>query len=467
MSLTSHPDRLLPADPGTRAVARRLHHAVRDLPIISPHGHVDPRLLLDDAPFTDPVSLFVQPDHYVTRLLHAGGVPLNDLGIGAGPLPQAHARQVWRLLCGRWDLFRGTPVRYWLETALSDVFGISDRPGTGNADDLYDRIATRLAQDSHRPRAMLDRFGIEFLATTDDPADDLTAHAALAEAGLRARIVPTFRPDRYLETAAPGWADTVKRLGAVADTDIGQYHGFLAALENRRRHFIAHGAVSTDHSHADAAAEPLPLAEAARIYARALSGEVLKAEATAFRRHMILEMARMSCEDGLVMTLHPAIARNHHPPTFDRFGPDTGHDIPTQVEFTRALRPLLTRFGTHPGFHLVLFTTDPTVYSREIAPLASFYPSVYAGVPWWFLDNPSEIRAFQRSVTEIAGFSRLSGFIDDTRAFLSIPARHDMARRLDAGHLAELVVAHRLDEDEALDTLTSLVSAQPRKVFKL
>jgi glucuronate isomerase len=466
--LSPHPDRLLPSDPAVRPVARRLYAAVRDLPIVSPHGHVDPRVLLDDQPFADPTSLLIQPDHYVTRLLHAGGVSLAALGVGEGPLPEDRARAAWRLLCANWHLLRGTPVRFWFETELADIFGVTQRPGAANADALYDQIAGALREPGHRPRALLQRFGIDFLATTDDPADELAPNAALAaDPAVRTRIAPTFRPDRYLEPATPGWGDAVKRLGAVADADVGHYSGYLAALESRRRHFVAHGAVSADHGHADAIAAPLEPAEAAGVYTRALAGQITTAEATAFRRNMILEMARMSCEDGLVMTLHPGIYRNHHPPTSARYGPDSGHDIPVPVEYTRALQPLLQRYGTHPNLHLVLFTVDADVFSREIAPLAGFYPSVYIGAPWWFLDNPTAIREFQGAVTEIAGLSRLSGFIDDTRAFCSIPARHDMSRRLDAGFLARLVAEHRLDEDEAMDSLIGLVADQPRKVFKL
>jgi glucuronate isomerase len=467
-TLTVHPDRLLPVEPSAREIARRLYAAVRQLPIISPHGHVDPRILLDDAPFTDPTSLFIQPDHYVTRLLHAGGISLERLGVARGPLPAQQAREAWRLLCRNWHLLRGTPVRYWFDSELAEIFGIRERPSAENADLLYDRIAEQLADPEHRPRALLRRFGIEVLATTDDPADDLEVHARLADdPQITTRVVPTFRPDRYLEPGRPGWTEAVERLGAVADTDVGGYAGYVAALEQRRRFFVARGAVSADHGHADAVAVPLEQAEAERIYRSALAGEVSEAQATAFRRHMIFEMARMSCDDGLVMTLHPGVRRNHHPATFERYGPDTGADIPTGTEFTDALRPLLSRYGTHPDLHLVLFTVDPDAFAREIAPLAGFYPSVYAGAPWWFLDSPAQIRRYQESVTEIAGFSRLSGFIDDTRAFCSIPARHDMSRRLDAGFLAELVVAHRLDEQEALDTLTTLVVDQPRKVFKL
>jgi glucuronate isomerase len=462
-ALTLHPDRLLPVDPGVRSLARRLYTEVSDLPIISPHGHVDPRVLRDDTPFADPASLFIQPDHYVTRLLHAGGVALADLGVGEGPLPEDRARAAWRLLCSNWHRLRGTPVRYWFDAELVEIFGIDERPSAGNADVLYDHIAALLAQDSHRPRALLRRFAIEFLATTDDPADDLAAHRALRDdPAVTTRVAPTFRPDRYLEIGRPGWAETVKALG-----DVGDYAGYLAALADRRRYFAEHGAVSADHGHADAGTEPLDRRDAERIYRSALAGTVTPGEATAFRRHMMFEMARMSCDDGLVMTLHPGIWRSHHPATLDRFGPDTGHDIPVALELTRALQPLLATFGTHPNLHLVLFTVDPDVYSREIAPLAGFYPSVYAGAPWWFLDNPAEIRHYQRAVTEIAGFSRMSGFIDDTRAFCSIPARHDMSRRLDAGFLAALVAEHRLDEDEALDALIGLVATQPREVFKL
>jgi glucuronate isomerase len=463
-----HPDRLLPAAPEVRAVARRLYEAVRDLPILSPHGHVDARLLVDDEPFRDPASLLISPDHYVTRLLHASGVPLSELGVGQGPLPEPRARQAWRRMCEHWTAFRGTPVRYWMESELADIFGVAERPAPGTAERIYDQIAERLADPAFRPRALFRRFGIEVLATTDDPCDDLSAHRALAaDPDWTARVIPTFRPDRYLEPGQEGWAKAMTRLAESTGIDTSGYDGYVRALEARRRHFVEHGATSADHSHADVRTEPLPDGEAARIYRAALAGTASEAETTAFRRHMLLEMARMSVEDGLVMTLHPAVRRDHHPPSRRRYGPDTGHDIPLRAEFTDALRPLLERYGTAEGFHLVLFTLDETVFSREIAPLAGFYPSVYAGAPWWFLDAPDAIRRFRRAVTETAGFCRTSGFVDDTRAFCSIPARHDMSRRLDCGFLAELVAEHRLDEDEAVDTAVQLVTVNPRKAFKL
>jgi glucuronate isomerase len=458
----------LPAEPSVREIARRLYKAVRDLPRISPHGHVDPRLLLEDRPFSDPASLFITPDHYVTRLLHADGVPLDALGVGEGPLSADAARNIWRRLCEHWTVFRGTPVRYWLEQELVELFGVTEPLSTDSADSTYNQIAERLAEPAFRPRALYRRFDLEVLATTDDPCDDLSVHAALAsDPTWSGRVIPTFRPDRYLEPALPGWQAAVRRLGEVSGIDTGEYAGYVRALEARRRHFIVHGAVSADHSHADIRTDPLDPGEAARIYRAALAGEATLDERVAFRRHMLLEMARMSADDGLVMTLHPGIRRGHHLPTTERFGPDTGSDIPIRVEYTDALAPLLGKFGTHPGFHLVLFTVDETVWSRELAPLAGFYPAVYVGVPWWFLDAPEAMRRFRAAVTETAGFSRTSGFVDDTRAYCSIPARHDMSRRIDAGVLARVVAEHQLDEDEALEIARQLVVDQPRRVFKL
>lgn len=467
-ALELHPDRLLPPDPAERAIARRLYQRVRDLPILSPHGHVDPGLLLRDQPFPDPAGLLVTPDHYVTRLLHADGVGLDELGVGAGPLSEGAARRAWRQVCEHWSVFSGTPVRYWLEAELVEIFGVTDRPSAATADRMFDRIAERLAEPTFRPRALFERFRIQVLATTDDPCSDLASHAALdADPVWQGRVIPTFRPDRYLEPSRPGWPEAVRRLGAAAGTDTGDYDGYLRALEARRRYFAEHGATSTDHAHVDARTDPLAPAEARRIYRSALAGDATPAETTAFRRHMLSEMARMACDDGLVMTLHCGVRRDHHPATAERYGPDVGADIPVRAELTDALRPLLSRYGTHPGFHLVVFTVDETVWSRELAPLAGFYPSVYVGVPWWFLDAPDAIRRFREAVTETAGFGRTSGFVDDTRAFCSIPARHDMSRRLDAGYLARLVADHRLDEDEAAEIAADLVEAQPARVFKL
>jgi glucuronate isomerase len=333
---------------------------------------------------------------------------------------------------------------------------------------VFDHITDRLSRPEWRPRALYARFGVEVLATTDDPCDDLAAHAALAaDPSWSGRVIPTFRPDRYLEAGEPEWPDRMRRLAHAAATDTGSYDGYLRALEDRRRFFISRGATSADHSHLDVRTDPLEASEAARIYRDALAGVATEAETVAFRRHMLSEMARMSCDDGLVMTLHPGVSRNHHRATYDELGPDVGADIPVRVEFTEALRPLLGRYGTVAGFHLVAFTLDETVWSRELAPLAGFYPCLYVGAPWWFLDAPDTMRRFRLAVAQTAGFSRTAGFVDDTRAFCSIPARHDLSRRVDAGVLAGLVVEHQLSEDEAMRVAVELVGAQPRAVFKL
>ena len=467
-ALELHPDRLLPADPGVRSVARRLYEATAELPITSPHGHVPAQWLAEDTPFTDPTSLLVTPDHYVNRMLHAHGVPLSTLGVGQGVLTEAQSREAFRTVCAHWSAYRGTPVRFWFDAQLADIFGVTVRPSAATADRIYDQISECLASPAFRPRALYERFGIEVLATTDDPCDDLAAHELLRrDPSWTGRVIPTFRPDRYLEPARPDWNADVDRLGDVAGVDTSHFAGFLDALASRRRFFRDHGAVSTDHSHVDARTDPLTESEADRLFTLARRKEVSLDGATALRRHLVGEMARMSCDDGLVMTLHPGVRRNHHQPTFETYGPDVGTDIPVRVEFTDALRPMLNRYGSHPNFRLILFTLDETVFSTEIAPLAGFYPSVFAGAPWWFLDAPEAIRRYRGAVTETAGFAKTSGFIDDTRAFCSIPARHDMSRRLDAGFVAQLVAEHRLDEDEALETVHDLVVANPRRAFKL
>ncbi|MFE4468956.1 glucuronate isomerase [Leifsonia sp. NPDC056824] len=463
------PDRLLPVDPETRSIARDLFAAVERLPIISPHGHVDPALLVEDRPFPDPADLLVRYDHYVTRLLHADGVPLGELGIpGAGGAPVAPPPEVWRTLCSRWHLFAGTASGYWLRSELAELFGIAEEPDASNADVLYDRIQAILATDGFRPRALFDRFGIEVMATTDDPMDDLAAHETLAaDPAFTGRVVPTFRPDAYLNPLAPGFAERIGRLAEWNGTATSSFSGYLEALAGRRRYFVEHGAVSADHGVLQPLTVDLDHAEASRLFERALHGDLSPADAAVFQGHMLLQMARMSVEDGLVMTVHPGVFRNHHTATFEGFGPDTGHDIPVTTRYTEGLRPLLEKYGDAPGFHLVLFTVDESAASRELAPLAGFYPSVFIGAPWWFLDAPDAVLRFRAATTETAGFYRGSGFIDDTRAFLSIPARHDMSRRLDAAFLGRLVREGRVERAAAERIIVDLVTTQPRRVFKL
>ncbi|HZK06428.1 MAG TPA: glucuronate isomerase [Actinomycetaceae bacterium] len=467
--LNISPDRLLPAEPSIRKIARELYDSVKDLPIISPHGHVPPSWFSENTPFSNPTELLLTPDHYVNRLLHANGVQLSTMGVPVGsPLSEEGAREAFRTFCRNWKAYRGTPMKFWFEAELADVFDIDLRPSEETADEIYDRIDALLKTDAYRPRELYDRFNISFIATTDDPCDDLEQHNAIKnDESWDGIVVPTFRPDKYLEPLKDTWNADVDRLAEVSGVDTGDYAGYIAAMENRRAFFKANGAVSTDHSHFDAGAVKLDDAEAESLYAAARAGSISVEDANRLRRDFVFQQARMASEDGLVMTIHPAVARSHHEPTFEKYGADVGCDFPVTVEFVSALKPMLNAFGTNPNFQLVVFTMDETTFSRELGPMASFYPSVYVGAPWWFIDTPDAIARYRSAVTESCGFGKTSGMIDDTRALLSIPARHDMARRMDSGYLAGLVADHRLSMDEALDTAFDLVDTQPKKAFRL
>jgi glucuronate isomerase len=453
-------------------VARELYAAVRDLPLISPHGHVDPRLLADDEPFGDPARLLVVPDHYVTRMLLSQGIPPARLGVPRrdGEPVETDGRQIWRLLAANWHLFRGTPSRLWMEQTFQTVFGISTPLRKETADEIYDAIAARLAEPAFRPRALFERFGIEVLATTESPTDDLAQHAKLAAdgwGGPGGRVITTFRPDDVVDLDRPDWASSVARMGALADIDVRTFPEYLEALRERREAFIAAGATSSDHGHPTARTENLDKADAARLFEKGLRGEVTAAEAEVFRGHMLFEFAGMSIEDGLVMQLHPGAVRDHNRVLFAGHGKDVGGDIPQATDYVHALRPLLEAYGMNPHLRLVLYTLDEGAFSRELAPLAGGYPAVFLGAPWWFLDTPDAMRRFREAVTDAAGFYNTAGFVDDTRAFCSIPVRHDIARRTDAAYLAKLVTQNRLPLDEAAETMADLAYHLPRRIFRL
>jgi glucuronate isomerase len=460
-------DRALPADRGTRAIAREIYAATRELALLCLHGHVEASLLADDAPFADPAELLVTPDHYLTRMLVSQGVPMEALGIAGpdGAEAETDPRAIWRLFCAHWRLFRGTPTRFWLEHELIEVLGVGTLPSPKTADELYDEIAARLAEPAFRPRALFDRFGIEVLATTDSALSTLTDHARIRADSWPAQVIPTFRPDALLHLDAPSWRAGVTTLAELTGVDTTTYEGYLEALRLRRQAFVAAGALASDHGHATADTIRLPAAQAARIYAAATAGRLDRADTVAFAGHMLHVMAEMACEDGLVMQLHPGVFRDHDRHVRARYGPDRGFDIPVGAEFTRALRPLLESYGRDPRLRLIVYTVDETTYARELAPLAGVYPALRLGAPWWYLDSPDGLRRYRELVTDTAGFYNTTGFVDDTRAFMSIPARHDLARRVDAGHLARLVAEHRLPLDEAIETAVDLAYHLPRQAY--
>ena len=468
-SLQLDPDRALPFPAPHRSIAREIYDATKDLPLVCMHGHVEPEVFAEDPPFADPAQLLIVPDHYVFRMLASQGIEPARLGVPRldGVPVEADSRKIWRTFCENWKLFRGTPSRYWLEHELVEVFGVDQVPSAETADAIYDKIADCVADPGFRPRALLDRFNIEVISTTDSATSDLRHHAKLAADGLSERVFPTFRPDAVAYLDRPTWRADIAELGELTGIDTTSYDGFLDALRSRRAAFVDAGARATDHGHLLADTTPMDAKEAGELYARILGGaEPTEDEADAFAANMLYQMAEMSCEDGLVMQIHPGVLRNHNTAIWNTYGADKGYDIPIQVEFTRALRPMLDRFGTDPRFRVILFTIDETVYSRELAPIAGTYPSVRLGAPWWFLDSPEGMRRFREYAVETAGFYNTSGFVDDTRAFASIPARHDLYRRVDAGFLARLVLEHRLGVDEAVETAIDLAYQLPKESYR-
>lgn len=463
--MTLHPDRLFPADPATRSIARDLFGAVEHLPIVSPHGHTDPRWWGENPAFENPAALFVIPDHYVCRMLVSQGVPFAALGIGPGA--ETDPRKIWRAFAGQYHLFRGTPSRLWVDHALETVFGVTDRLSADSADAAYDAIADRLTDADYRPRTLYDRFGIEVIATTDSAIDDLRWHKAAHESAWTGRVVPTYRPDAVTDPDFEGFRANVEKLGALTGCDIGSFQGYLDAHRARRAFFKMMGATATDHGHPTPLTADLPGAEAAALYQRVLAGTATPDQRETFRAQMLTEFARMSVEDGLVMQLHAGSFRNHSASVFATLGRDRGFDIPQSVSFTAALKPLLDAVGMDPRLTLILFTLDETTYARELAPLAGAYPSLRLGPPWWFHDSYEGIRRFRQMATETAGFMNTVGFNDDTRALCSIPARHDLSRRADCTFLAELVTTHRLDEDEAHHIALLLANGLARAAYKL
>ncbi|HXW19718.1 MAG TPA: glucuronate isomerase [Roseiarcus sp.] len=464
-----HPDRLLPIEPEARAVARRLYDGVASLPILSPHGHTDPSWFAEDAPFPDPAALFVKPDHYVFRMLYSQGVRLEDLGIARrdrGPV-ETDGRKIWRIFARHWPLFRGTPTRLWFEHSIERVFGIDERLDAENADRLYDAIASQLSEADFRPRALYRRFNIEAIATTDGPLDDLAAHDAIRASQWDGRVLPAYRPDFAVDPDRPGFRENVEKLTALGGGGATNYLNYLAAHRTRRAYFKARGATATDHGHPTCRTADLPASEAAALFDRVMGANSSREDSELFRAQMLTEMARMSLDDGLVMQIHPGAFRNHDPAIFRDFGPDMGADIPTPTDYVRALKPLLDAHGDDPRLTLILFTLDETTYGRELAPLAGIYPGLRLGPPWWFFDSPEGMRRFRELTTETAGFYNTVGFNDDTRAYLSIPARHDMARRCDCAFLARLVADHRLDEDEAHQLAHDLAYRLAKKAYRL
>lgn len=462
--LKLHADRLFPSDTETRSIARRLYAEVAALPIVSPHGHTDPEWWATDAPFGNASELLLHPDHYVFRMLYSQGVPLESLGVGN---PDADPRESWRLFASRYHLFRGTPSRMWLDWVFAQSFHLDVLLSSETSDHYYDTITEALATDAFRPRALFERYNIELIATTESPLDDLRHHQAIRDSGWTGRVITAYRPDPVVDPEFEGFHDNLKLLSDMTGEDCFSWSGYLAAHRKRRAFFALMGATSTDHGHPTARTADLSPVDAEALFGRVAAGHVLPEDAEIFRAQMLTEMAGMSLDDGLVMQIHPGAFRNHNAQLFEKFGRDKGADIPTRTDYVQALRPLLNKYGNEAALSIILFTLDESVYARELAPLAGHYPCLKLGPAWWFHDSPEGMRRFRENVTETAGFYNTVGFNDDTRAFLSIPARHDVARRIDCGFLARLVAEHRMEEWEAAELAVDLAYNLVKAAYKL
>jgi len=445
------PDRLFPADPRTREITRGLYEGVRDLPIISPHGHTDPAWFAENKCFKDATSLLLIPDHYLFRMLYSQGIPMESLGVPRidGGWVETDMRKIWHVLAANYHLYRGTPSNIWMDHVFYEVFGLKERFSAATADLFYDHITAQLQTDDYRPRTLMDRFNIELIATTEGAVDELKHHRAIAGTPWAKRVITTFRPDDAVDPSREDFVDNVRRMGEMTGEDTGHWAGYLAALRARRATYREFGATATDHGHPTAATADLGKGECEILFARCLEGNVSEADAELFRAQMLTEMAGMSLEDGMVMQIHSGARRNINSEVFAKFGRDKGADVPSATNYLDGLHALLNKYGNEPSLKIILFTLDETTYARELAPLAGHYPCLKLGPPWWFHDSPEGMLRFRQQVTETAGFYNTVGFNDDTRAFLSIPARHDVARRMDCRFLATLVAEGRLRLPEA------------------
>ncbi len=467
--LELHPDRLFSSQQDQRNVARRLFETVCDLPIISPHGHTDPRWFAENEAFVDPATLLITPDHYLFRMLYSVGVPLESLGIQRldGDAVETDPRKIWQCFADHYYLFNGTPSRLWLDHAMASCFGVTQQLTADTAMEIYDQINGQLRLPAFRPRALFDQFNIALLATTESPLDTLGYHDEIQRAGWDGKVITTYRPDPVVDPDYEGFANNVARFGELSGEDTSHWQGYLAAHRISRQAFIKRGATATDHGHPGPQTADLSATECEKLFQLALAGELSAEQAELFRAQMLTEMAAMSLDDGLVMQIHPGVKRNHNASVFANFGRDKGADLPASADYVQGLKPLLDKFGNNPQLAIILFTLDETSYSRDLAPLAGHYPCLKLGPPWWFFDSVEGMLRYKRAVIETAGFYNTAGFNDDTRAFLSIPARHDVARRIDCRHLAELVCEHRLTEDDAAEIAIALSSTLVQQAYRL
>lgn len=464
-----HEDRLFSPEVNVRKYAREIYDSVKNLPIVSPHGHVDPSIFSENKSFPNPTQLFLIPDHYLFRMLYSQGISIESLGVPTvdGSEVEKDPRKIWQVLADNFYLFNGTPSGAWLAYEFNIVFGIKEKLSGSNAQKIYNELEEKINSPEFLPRTLFDKFNIEVLSTTNAAADNLVHHKKIKKSGWKGRIIPCFRPDAVTDLSNKNWKENLKQLEKAVGYDIRSYKAFIKALEERRVFFKKMGAASTDHGVFSPYTHELTKKEAREIFERALKKKSTKKDVALFTANMLMEMARMSVEDGLTMQIHPGAYRDHNPVIFNKYGADKGCDIPMQTEYTFNLKELLNKYGNYKNFTVIVFTLDETTYSRELAPLAGHYPAMKLGPAWWFHDSIEGMTRYREMVTETAGFYNTVGFNDDTRAFVSIPARHDLARRIDSNFLAGLVAKHMISPEEALTIAKDLTYNLVKKAYKL
>jgi len=465
----NNPDRLLATNENHLDLAREIYDQIENLPIISPHGHCDPNWFSENQRFPDPAQLFVVPDHYILRMLVSQGSTLSELGVN--PIDSSNfeknPKEIWRKFSENYYLFRGTPTAIWLDYSFEKVFGITEPLTAGTSEFYYNHIEEKLSQPGYFPQALFNKFNIEVLSTTDSAISDLSQHIEIKNSNWGGRVIPTYRPDSVVDPEAHDFKKNMSKLAEITNEDTSSWDGYLKAHRSRRLFFKKMGATATDHGHPSARTENLSYKEAEQLFKRILKEDFNSEDADKFRGQMLTEMAKMSCEDGLVMQIHPGARRNHSQKIFRQFGLDKGFDIPGRTDYVSALKPLLDEVGLRTDLTIILFTLDETSYSRELAPMAGVYPALKLGPPWWFFDSFEGMKRFRESTTETCGFYNTVGFNDDTRAFCSIPARHDVARRVDCAYLAELVSSGRLRENEAHEVAYDLAYGLAKSAYRL
>ncbi len=470
MKLILPENRFFSPNQSQKNLAIQYYNLIKDLPIISPHGHVNPALFADPrAKFGSPTELLITPDHYIYRMLYSQGIDLQKLGITSSDAISSTSdpREIWQLFADHYYLFHGTPTSIWFNHELSTVFGVYEKLCSDTAQDIFTQIENKLVLEEFLPRNLFDQFNIEVLCTTDAAWDRLEYHQSIRNSQWNRDIRPTFRPDGVVNLTVNGWYDNIIKLSEVTKVDIHSYNQFIEALEIQRKHFKEFGATATDHAVLIPFTQRISISEAENIFQRALFNNLESRDAYRFSAHMLMEMARMSIEDGLVMQIHPGSFRNHNQIIYNRNGPDRGADIPIQTEYTRNLYELLNEYGNDPKFNLILFTLDEATYGRELAPLAGHYPALKIGPPWWFFDSINGMRRYFDQVIETAGLYNTVGFNDDTRAFPSIPARHDLWRRVSANWVAGLTIRGVIDEDDGEQMIVNLAYNLAKQSYNL